>query len=284
MIDPERLMGWQFAECAQSYGKRDTILYALGLGCGADPCDERELRYVYEEGLQALPTMATVLASPGNWLRDAAAGVDYLKVVHGEQWLELHRPLPPEGAVSGRSRVTAVLDKGTGKGTLIYVERKLFAGAEALATVTMSVFARGDGGFGGTAGPPPRTLEPVPDDTPELACDIATLPGQALLYRLSGDYNALHADPGVARAAGFRAPILHGLCTYGIAGRAVVKSCCNGDASRLAALEARFSAPVYPGETLRTELWRDGDTVRFRTKVLERGVAVLTHGRARLRA
>lgn len=281
-IDYERLMHWQFPERVQSYARRDTMLYALGLGLGAEPTDEKQLQYVYEERLKALPTMAVVLASPGSWLRDPGTGVDYLKVVHGEQWLELHRPLPVEATVVGRSRVTAVIDKGAGKGALIYVERRLFSqpGDEPLATLAMSTFARGDGGFGGPASAPTPPLHTLPEGAPERTCDLATLPRQALLYRLSGDYNPLHADPEVARAAGFPVPILHGLCTYGIAGHAILRTYCDYDASRLRALQVRFSAPVYPGETLRTEMWRDGGVISFRCKALERDAIVLSNGRA----
>lgn len=285
-IDYDQLMGWKFADSVQSYAKRDTMLYALGLGLGADQNDERQLRYVYEDGLQALPTMAVVLGGSGNWLRDPASGVDYLKVVHGEQWLALHQPLPAEGAVVGRSRIIAVIDKGANKGAVIYVERKLFeqtTGAP-LATLTMSTFARGNGGFGGPASGPTPPLHAVPEGAPPRSCDLVTLPRQALLYRLSGDYNPLHADPRVARAAGFPMPILHGLCTYGVAGHAIIKTCCDYDASRLVSLQVRFSAPVFPGETIRTEMWQDGRVVSFRCRVLERDVVVLSNGRAEIAA
>ena len=285
-IDYDKLMGWKFADSVQSYTKRDTMLYALGLGLGADQNDEQQLQYVYEDGLKALPTMAVVLGGSGNWLRDPASGVDYLKVVHGEQWLALHQPLPPEGAVVGRSRVTAVIDKGAGKGALIYVERKLFEQATGapLATLTMSTFARGNGGFGGPASGPTPPLHAVPEGAPQRVCDLATLPRQALIYRLSGDYNPLHADPKVARAAGFPMPILHGLCSYGVAGHAIVKTCCGYDANRLVSLQLRFSAPVFPGETIRTEMWQEGRVISFRCRVLERDVVVLSNGRAEVAA
>jgi len=281
-IDYVKLMGWKFTDSVQSYTKRDTMLYALGLGLGADQNDEQQLRYVYEDGLKALPTMAVVLGGSGNWLRDPASGVDYLKVVHGEQWLAPHQPLPAEGTVVGRSRITAVIDKGA----VIYVERKLFEQATGapLATLAMSIFARGNGGFGGPASGPTPPLHAVPEGAPPRSCDLVTLPRQALLYRLSGDYNPLHADPKVARAAGFPVPILHGLCTYGVAGHAIVKTCCDYDASRLVSLQVRFSAPVFPGETIRTEMWQDGRVISFRCRVPERDVVVLSNGRAEIAA
>lgn len=284
-IDYEKLKNWRFAESIQNYSTRDTILYALGLNFGADPTDAQQLRYVYEDGLQALPTMAVVLAGPGSWLRDPGTGVDYTRVVHGEQWLTLHRPLEPEGTVVGQTRVAALIDKGPDKGALIYSERTLFpqAGGEPIATIVTSAFARGNGGFGGPLSDPALpAMHSLPDSSPHRICDLPTLPQQALLYRLSGDYNPLHADPSVAQSAGFPAPILHGLCTYGIAGHAILKTFCNYEADRLRSLQVRFSTPVYPGETIRTEMWLDGSVVSFRCKVVERNVVVLMNGRAEI--
>ena len=283
-INYEKLMAWKFPEVEQTYSKRDVMLYALGLGFGADPMDENQLQYVYEENLKALPTMAVVLGSPGSWMRAPESGINYLKVVHGEQWLTAHKPLPPEATVVGHTRITNVIDKGEGKGAVVYIERKLYnkTNGDPLSTIVSSTFARGDGGFGGPSGPTPP-LHTVPEGTPEKTCDLATLPRQALIYRLSGDYNPLHGDPKVAKAAGFPMPILHGLCTYGTAAHAVIKTCCGYDASRLTGLQVRFSAPVYPGETIRTEMWKSGGVVSFRSRVLERDVVVLSNGRADIR-
>ncbi len=283
-INYEKLMAWKFPEVEQTYSKRDVMLYALGLGFGADPMDENQLQYVYEENLKALPTMAVVLGSPGSWMRAPESGINYLKVVHGEQWLTAHKPLPPEATVVGHTRITSVIDKGEGKGAVVYIERKLYnkTNGDPLSTIVSSTFARGDGGFGGPSGPTPP-LHTVPEGTPEKTCDLATLPRQALIYRLSGDYNPLHGDPKVAKAAGFPMPILHGLCTYGTAAHAVIKTCCGYDASRLTGLQVRFSAPVYPGETIRTEMWKSGGVVSFRSRVLERDVVVLSNGRADIR-
>ena len=283
-INYEKLMTWKFPEIEQTYGKRDAMLYALGLGFGADPVDESQLQYVYEENLKALPTMAVVLGSPGSWMRNPESGINYLKVVHGEQWLTAHKPLPIEGTVAGHTRITSVIDKGEGKGAVVYIERKLYnkANGDHLSTIVSSTFARGDGGFGGPSGPAP-SLHTLPEGAPEKICDLATLPRQALIYRLSGDYNPLHGDPKVAKAAGFPMPILHGLCTYGTAAHAIIKTCCGYDASRLTGLQVRFSAPVYPGETIRTEMWKNGGVVSFRSKVVERNVMVLSNGRADIR-
>ena len=282
-LDYDRLRNWTFADVEHAYGTTDTILYALGVGLGADPLDARQLRFVYEEDLLALPTMAVVLGAPGFWLKEQDTGVDWVRVLHGEQGLVLHRPLPPEGTAIGRTRVTGILDKGADKGALIYTEKVLIdkASGETVATTTSTTFARGDGGFGGPTGPSPRP-HPIPERSPDLACDLPTVPQAALIYRLSGDRNPLHADPEVARSAGFKAPILHGLCTLGAAGHALLKSCCDYDPARFRSLKLRFSAPVYPGETIRTEMWRDGAIVSFRSRALERDALVLDNGRAEI--
>ena len=280
-LDYDRLRNWELADVEHAYGRTDTILYALGVGFGADPLDARQLRFVYEEDLLALPTMAVVLGAPGFWLKEQDTGVDWVRVLHGEQGLVLHRPLPPQGRAIGRTRVTGILDKGADKGALIYTEKVLIdkASGETVATTTSTTFARGDGGFGGPTGPSPRP-HPIPERAPDLACDLPTVPQAALIYRLSGDRNPLHADPEVAQAAGFKAPILHGLCTLGAAGHALLKGCCDYDPARFRSLKLRFSAPVYPGETIRTEMWRDGAIVSFRSRVVERDVVVLDNGRA----
>lgn len=284
-IDYETLKNWPFPDLEQSYGARDTMLYALGVGCGHDPLDRGDLRFVYEEGLQALPTQAVVLGYPGFWLKDPGTGVDWRKVLHGEQGLVLHAPLPAAGTVVGRTRVTEILDKGAGKGALLFSEREVVdkASGRLLCTVTATTFLRGEGGFGGPAGPAPAP-HALPETAPEIALDLPTLPQAALIYRLSGDYNPLHADPAVAAAAGFPRPILHGLATYGVAGRALLRACCDGDPARLKRLQVRFSAPVFPGETLRTEIWRDRATLSFRCRVLERDVVVLNNGLAEIAA
>lgn len=280
-IDYAKLMNWPFPDVEHRYTERDTMLYALGVGCGHDPADRDDLRFVYEDGLTALPTLAVVLGYPGFWLKDPASGVDWRKVLHGEQGLVLHRPLPASGTVIGRSRVTEIVDKGADKGALLFSERDVVdqATGALLCTVTSTTFMRGEGGFGGPKGPTP---EPhlLPEDPPELSLDLPTLPQAALIYRLSGDDNPLHADPAVAAAAGFPRPILHGLATYGVAGRAILRACCANDPARLKRLQVRFSAPVFPGETIRTEIWRDGPQVSFRCRVVERDIVVLNNGLA----
>lgn len=280
-IDYQKLKTWPFPDLEHRYEAKDTILYALGVGCGADPMDRTELPFVYEDGLKALPTMAVVLGYPGFWLKDPATGVDWRKILHGEQGLVIHKPLPASGTVIGRTRVTEIVDKGPGKGALLYSDRDVLdkATGDLLATLTSTTFIRGEGGFGGPSGPSPAP-HVLPERAPDVTVDLKTLPQAALIYRLSGDDNPLHADPDVAAVAGFERPILHGLCSYAVAGRAVLKACCGNDPTRLKRFDLRFSAPVMPGETIRTEIWRDGSTVSFRARVVERDVVVLNNGRA----
>ena len=284
-IDYETLKNWPFAPIEHAYTARDSILYALGLGFGADPVDRRQLDFVYEEGLKALPTMAVVLAYPGFWLKDPATGVDWKKVLHGEQGLRVHEPLPAAGTVVGTTRIDALIDKGAGKGALLYSTREVRdkASGKLLAEVASCGFLRGDGGFGGPTGMTPKP-HAIPERDADLSTDLRTLPQAALIYRLSGDFNPLHADPEVARAAGFERPILHGLCTYGVAGHALLKLVCDYDPARLKRMDVRFSAPVYPGETIRTEVWREGERrFAFRCMVPERKALVLNNGYAELR-
>ena len=280
MLDTSAVLNWRFADVVQRYEARDTILYALGLGFGADPADPAALRHVYEDGLLAFPTMPVVLGNPGAWMRDPRTGIDWVKSLHGEQGLIIHAPLPAAGTVIGRNRVTGLVDKGAGKGALLMMARDLFSEAgELLATRTSTSFLRGDGGCGGSTGAQPKPPA-IPDRAPDIVLDLPTRPEAALIYRLSGDWNPVHADPRVAQRAGFERPILHGLCTYGMAGRAVVATACAGDPSRLRELHVRFSAPVYPGETIRTELWQEGAEWRLRCLAAARGVVIMTNGRA----
>jgi acyl dehydratase len=284
-IDYEKLLSLKIPEVVQAYTEKDAILYALGVGLGHDPMDEDELPFVYEKNLKVLPTFAAVLGWPGFWLRDLDTGVDWVKVVAGEQALVLHRPLQPRGSAVGRTRVTEIIDKGARKGALVYSERALIDGGsgERIATVTQTTVCRGDGGFGG----PPReapAVHPIPARAPDLICDRPTRPEAALIYRLSGDPNPLHADPAVAKAAGFPRPILHGLASFGIACHGILKCLCDHDPGRIAAISGRYSAPVFPGETIRTEMWRDGAVVSFRARVIERDVIALNNGRCELTA
>ena len=285
MIDPERLLARDFPDVEHAYAARDTILYALGLGLGADPMDRAALSAVYERdpAFGALPSMVNVLAYPGFWAMEPDTGITWQKLLHGEQAFTLHAPLPAEGVLVGKTRVTGVIDKGEGKGALIYSTREMRdkATGALIATVEGTSFARADGGFGGAAGPV-KPVHTLPERAPDVAHDHRTQPGSALIYRLSGDLNPLHADPDVAAGAGFDRPILHGLCTLGCAAWSITAALAEGDFTALKHLQLRFSSPVFPGETIRTEMWRDGNDVSFRARVVERGVVVLNNGLAKL--
>lgn len=280
----DQLLNWKIPDVLQRYSQRDTILYALGIGLGNDPLDEKQLRFVYEKSLQVLPTYPVVLGYPGFWMKDPGTGVDWVRLVHGEQGIQIHRLPPSEGEVIGRTRVTGIVDKGAGKGALVYTERELMnaENGELLATLTSTTFCRGDGGFGGPNGPV-KPVPRLPERPADESIELPTLAQAALLYRLSGDSNPLHADPAVARAAGFDRPILHGLCTMGVAGHALLRVT-GYSPSALSSISVRFSAPVYPGETLTTDVWKEDGELFFRTRVASRDVVVLNNGHATLRA
>lgn len=276
-FDPARLLAYDIPEVDHAFTAKDTILYALSIGLGQDPLDESQLRYVDQHSdLLAVPSYAVVLGYPGYWIGQPGTGVDPRAALHGEQEIEVIQPLPVSGRIIGKTRITGLVDKGPGKAALLYSERRIIdAQSDALlATTTMSHFLRGYGGFGGQNGPV-RPVHPMPIAPPDQTIALPTRPEQALLYRLNGDDNPLHADPRLAAAAGFARPILHGLCTLGVICHAVLRGLLAYDATRLRSLKLRFSAPVYPGETIAVDLWRDGS---FQARVLERGVLVATNG------
>ena len=281
-LNYDKVRNWPIPCATQEVSLRDTILYALGVGVAeSNPVAPEDLKFVYEEGLVALPTMAVTLAPGPFWMQDPETGIAWQQILHGEQMLTMHRPLPPACTVISENSIDEIYDKGADKGAVMYLTRKLFdkASGELLMTVGSSAFMRGNGGFGGKTDGAPRP-HPVPSDRPpDLVLDLATRPEQAVLYRLSGDYNPLHIDPAVARAGGFDKPILHGLCSYGIVGRAVLKLLCDNAPARLKRLDVRFASPAYPGETIRTEVWREGDgRAAFRARVVERDVVIINNG------
>jgi acyl dehydratase len=294
-IDYQHLKSRAFAPVHQHYRERDTMLYALSLGLGNDPLDAGALPFVYEGltgGLRALPTQAVVLGYPGFWAREPDTGIDWVKLLHGEQRVRWHQPLPASCEVVGHNRISHLTDKGEGKGAILVTERRLETSAGALlATLQQVAFLRGDGGYSQQRGGQPSdaslpALQPTPEDrAPDFTDTQAIRPEAALLYRLMGDSNPLHADPAVAAKAGFECPILHGLASYGLVAHAVLRQCGRRDPARLKALDIRFTAPVYPGETLVTEIWRvPGHAGQFqlRARVAERDKVVLSHGFAAL--
>ncbi len=283
MIDYQQIIDEFIVELASDYRVEDTILYALGIGFSADPCDPKQLRFTYEEDLQTLPAMCMAVGYPGFWMRDPKWQIEWQKVLHAEEHFIIHAPLPTAGSVIGRTCVDNIVDRGADKGAFVYLRKELVekSSGRVFATVNSTTLCRGDGGFGGPAGPRSAPVT-IPERTPDIACELDTLPRQALLYRLSGDMNPLHADPNVAGAAGFERPILHGRCTMGVAHHALLRCCCDYDTSRFKSMRVRFSAPVYPGETLLTEIWQEGTDVYFITKAKQRDVVVLNNGHAEI--
>ena len=280
-IDYNHLMTLESTGNVVRYGDREAMLYALSIGMGRDPLNTTELDFVFEKNpLKTIPTMASVVARVPLLMN---CGFDYTKVLHAEQHLRLHQPLPAESELIADARVIEAFDKGKAKGALIYTETTARSKSDGspLFTATSSIFARGDGGFGGSTASSPQP-HVIPDRRPDTTCSIKTRDDQALLYRLNGDRNPLHADPELANNVGFPVPILHGLCTYGTACLAVLKTICNYDHTLITGFDVRFSAPVYPGETIITDIWRDNHIVSFECRVAERNVTVIRNGKCTL--
>jgi acyl dehydratase len=262
------------------YGWKDTILYALGVGAQPD-----ELDYLFEmNGPKVLPTFAVVPSFQALIAVAGDLGANPMMILHGEQKIVLHRPIPSEGKLSTVSEVKGIYDKG--KGALVVVEAKTHDDKnEPVFDNVFSIFVRGEGGFGGDRGPEAVKADPPEGQAADFKEAQTTLTTQALLYRLSGDLNPLHASPQFAKMGGFDRPILHGLCTFGHAGRAVLKHACGGDPAKLKSFGARFAGTVFPGDTLTTEGWKapgDGKSYFVRTTTQE-GKAVLTNAVAEVR-
>lgn len=280
-LDYQTLRNWKIADIERSYDARDTILYALGIGIGGEPCDPAQLQFLLEDRLRALPSMSVVLAYPPMWYWEPGTTVDPTKVVHAEQGFVMHRPLPVSGKVVGKTVVTGILDKGAGVGALMRTECQVYDQSDGglICTISSASMARADGGFGGGDTDERRDWQ-RPEGEPDRTIRIPTLPQAALIYRLSGDGNPLHADPAHARGAGFPRPILHGRCTFGVAAWALVQAYCPGQPERLTSMSARFARPVYPGEALLTRTWRQGERIAFETVVEGRGTPALSRGEA----
>ncbi len=281
-IDP-KIVGNTAGPVEFSWTSRDTMLYALGVGAGqADPYSELQYTTENSDGVQqvALPVYAVVIIQNAPARPDFGA-IDRTKVVHAEQAFELHRPLPVAGSVRITSRITDVLDKGSGALITIASQAVDRDSGAALVTSTSSIFVRGAGGFGGPRGA--SASDPMPTGKPDFEASVPIRPDQALLYRLSGDRNPLHSDPKFAARGGFPRPILHGMCTYGVTGRILLNACCDGKPERLRSMSARFTKPVLPGDTLTVQAWRSGEAIRFRT-LGAGGDTVLDQGTLRLNA
>jgi acyl dehydratase len=278
-IDLEKAVGAELAGGTAAWSEEDIILYHLGVGAGVPATDPGELRYTYEGNLQVLPTYATIPQFPVMMSMGYAPGFDInpAMILHGEHEIMIHEPLPTSGSVIQTGRVTEVLDKGKGALALVEIVSVLEKTGKPVFTNRASIFIRGEGGFGGDSGP--STTDPTPSRDPDHVVESVTLPQQALLYRMAtGDKNPLHADPGFAAFAGFDRPILHGLCTYGIVCKAVLDHALEGRSDEVASFRARFSGVVYPGETLVSSIWEEGDKIVVSTIAKERGEIVLSNG------
>jgi acyl dehydratase len=280
-IDVDSVLGAELAERQGSWGATDVILYHLGLGAGVPPTDPAELAYTYEGQLKVLPSFGVIPASPMlfDLLKLPGMDVDLSKLLHGEQELELHAPLPVNSDVRTSARVSEVVDKG--KAALVVLETVTCeAGTDQpLVTNRFSAFIRGEGGFGDGDGPRPASAPPPapPARPPDLQVECPTLPQQALLYRLSGDMNPIHADPEFAHKGGFDQPILHGLCSYGMVCKAVIDTVLDGDVGRVRRYRARFAGVVFPGETITVRMWPDAGVVFVEALCKERGTPVLSN-------
>lgn len=279
---PLTVVGHEFTPATVTYTGRDLSLYALSIGAATDPIDLSELPFVYElsrGGLKALPTFAVTFPFSLLWQITTVPGLKFnpALLLHGEQFLEMKKPLPLNATITNKGRISRIYDKGSGALVLLDVDSYDESG-EPVAFNQVSLFIRGLGGFGGERGTSGSLS--FPQRSPDFIHSDKTNPNQALFYRLtSGDPNPLHADPAFAAAGGFERPILHGLCTFGFAGRAVLRHFAGNDPDRLKSIRARFARHVFPGETIVTEMWSEQeDQVLFQSKVAERDEVVLSNG------
>ncbi len=282
-IDLEKALGAELAPSEGSWSRDDVILYHLGIGAGAGkPTDAKELEYTYEKSLKVLPSFGVIPVFGAVGGMGAVPGIDinFALVLRGEQEIELHRPLPVEAEIESQGRIAGIYDKG--KAALVVIETVTSEkGGDKLFTNRFSIFARGEGGFGGESGP--RAGNAAPEREPDLVVDSPTVSHQALLYRLSGDKNPLHADPEFAKLGGFDTPILHGLCSFGVVCKAVVDAALDGDVTRVGGYSARFAGVVFPGETVRTSVWREDGKLLISAGTLERDAPVISHSAITLR-
>lgn len=254
-----------------TYDERDVMLYALGVGATTD-----ELDFVYEKNLKVLPTFGVIPAFPSMGGMGRLLEFNPAMVLHGEQRIELHAPIPTKGTLTTQAKISAIYDKGSGAVVVVNADTRDAEGTLLFSNM-FSTFIRGEGGFGGERGPSASSMNLPPERKPDHTVEYATSPSQAALYRLSGDRNPLHIDPEFAKLGGFDRPILHGLCTYGFVGRAALHTLCGGDPARFKSFYGRFSGVVFPGETIVTDIWVDGSQAVLQARTKERGEPVLSN-------
>jgi acyl dehydratase len=282
-IEPDKALGHTFPPAKSSYHQDQVILYHLGIGAGVPATDPGELEYTYEKNLKVLPSFGVIPIFGA--LGGVMGGVPGLKfnpalLLHGEQDIEIHRPLPVAAKLESQARIAGLYDKGKAALAVLEIATKEEGGAP-LFTNRFSLFLRGEGGFGGERGPDIGN-EP-PERKPDLIVETPTLPQQALLYRLSGDKNPLHADPDFAKIGGFDRPILHGLCSFGIVCKAAVDRALGGDVAKVARYQARFRGVFFPGETMLTSIWREGGKLVISSSSKERNAPVISNAAITLR-
>ena len=283
-IDPSKALGAKIAAAGAEWNKDQVILYHLGVGAGVPATDPNELTYTYERDLKVLPSFGVVPvfgAFMGGMAGVPGLDINPIMVLHGEQDLEVHKAIPVEAKVTNEGKVVALYDKGKNAVVILAVETK-DQGGDTIWVNRFTIFARGEGGFGGESGPKAGNVPP--DRAPDHVKESPTLPQQALLYRLSGDKNPLHCDPEFAQLGGFDTPILHGLCTYGVVCKAVVDTVLGGDVSKVARYQARFAGVLYPGETIVTSMWKEGGQVLLQAESKERDTPVLTNAAVTLKS
>ena len=283
-IDLEKAKGAELPASEGSWSQDDVILYHLGVGAGANPTEPGELEYTYEKQLKVLPSFGVipVFGALGGMAQVPGIQLNFMLVLHGEQDIELHKPLPPTAQIKSKGRVAGIYDKGKAALIVLEVESREAESGDPLFTNRFSIFARGEGGFGGESGP--KAGNQAPDRKPDAVVESPTLPQQALLYRLNGDKNPLHADPEFAKLGGFDTPILHGLCSFGIVCKAAVDHALAGDVAKVARYQARFAGVVFPGETIVTSLWKEDDRILIAAKSKERDAPVISNSAITIRS
>lgn len=275
-VNYSQLRNWKFEDRIDSYSVRDSIIYSLSLGYGDDPLDLQDLKFIYEQETHTVPTILATIGSPGAWATNPTLGINWVQLLHGEHRMKFHAPVPTSASILSRTSVSRVIDKGPDKGALIVTTREISDSKtqKPLATIEHVSFLRADGGFGIGDEPLP-SLPRTPDRMPDSTLFVRSGLNSAVLYRLNGDLNPIHILPDMALKAGFARPLLHGLCTYGLAARALIKNFCPAHPEYLRSISVRFTAPFFPGETLRIETWKTGRKIQFRALTHERNIVVL---------
>ncbi|MCH7707290.1 MAG: MaoC family dehydratase N-terminal domain-containing protein [Myxococcales bacterium] len=282
-IDPSKALGAELGEGTYTYTKDDVILYHLGLGAGVPATDPKELEYTYEKNLKVLPSFGVIptFGAMGGMGNVEGLSFNFAMLLHGEQDLEVHQPIPPEATITNRGKVAEIWDKGKAALVVLQVDSSDESG-QPLFTNRFSLFLRGEGGFGGEPGP--KAGNKKPDREPDGVVEKTLMPQQALIYRLSGDKNPLHADPEFAKMAGFEPPIIHGLCSYGVVCKAIVDDVLDGDTTKVARWKARFAGVGYPGETYVISYWKEGDKILVEAKSKERDAIIISNAAVTVRS